>query len=218
MSQGRPCCLSLSRSAGKSARPLILSFSRCRNHCSCSGCGCCACPFGGSAPDRRAQSVRSASPKRFQRGTQPAAPVRRHPPGFLWPISAKENRGRAWASVVKGHLGFGLVWATCCALLFFYGIGRDRYQVRSDVVVRKAAQDSAAAGLSLGNLLGGGNQGSLEDSRYLRTYLESPQVLEDLENQFNFRQAYAQKGLDPFAGLWLALAEKTCIAYFASRY
>ena len=88
------------------------------------------------------------------------------------------------------------------ALLFFYGIGRDRYQVRSDVVVRKAGPDSAAAGLSLGNLLGVGNQGSLEDSRYLRTYLESPQVLEDLEQQFNFREAFVQKGLDPFAGLW----------------
>lgn len=88
------------------------------------------------------------------------------------------------------------------ALVFFYGIGRDRYLVRSDVVVRKAGSDASAAGLSLGNLLGGGNQGSLEDSRYLRTYLESPQVLEDLEQQFNFRAAFAQKGFDPFAGLW----------------
>ena len=96
----------------------------------------------------------------------------------------------------------GLGTPLLLALLFFYGVGRDRYQVRSDVVVRKAGQDSAAAGLSLGNLLGGGNQGSLEDSRYLRTYLESPQVLEDLEQQFNFRKAYAQQGLDPFAGLW----------------
>jgi len=96
----------------------------------------------------------------------------------------------------------GLGTPLLLALLFFYGVGRDRYQVRSDVVVRKAGQDSTAAGLSLGNLLGGGNQGSLEDSRYLRTYLESPQVLEDLEQQFNFRQAYAQQGLDPFAGLW----------------
>ena len=88
------------------------------------------------------------------------------------------------------------------ALLFFYGVGRDRYQVRSDLVVRKAGQASSAAGLSLGNLLGGGNQGSLEASRYLRTYLESPQVREDLDQQFNFRQSYAQQGLDPFAGLW----------------
>ena len=51
----------------------------------------------------------------------------------------------------------GLGTPLLLALLFFYGVGRDRYQVRSDVVVRKAGQDSTAAGLSLGNLLGGGN-------------------------------------------------------------
>ena len=121
--------------------------------------------------------------------------------------------------LVKGpsRVWVGLGIPLMLALLFFYGVGRDRYQVRSDVVVRKAGQDSAADGLSIGNLLGGGNQGSLEDSRYLRTYLESPQVLEDLEKQFNFRQAYAQQGLDPFAGLWFSPSREDVYRFFRKQ-
>jgi capsular polysaccharide transport system permease protein len=84
--------------------------------------------------------------------------------------------------------------------LYFYAIGRNRYFVRSEVVVRKA-NDSTANSISLSSLLGGGNQQSLEDARYLRTYLESPQVLEDLEKNFNFRRAYAKQFPDLYPGL-----------------
>mgnify|MGYP001201951477 CR=1 FL=1 len=62
------------------------------------------------------------------------------------------------------------------SLLYFYGIGRNRYFVRSDVVVRKSSNPSSS-GFNLTNFLGSGNSGSLEDARFLITYLESPQVL-----------------------------------------
>ena len=62
-----------------------------------------------------------------------------------------------------------------------------RYFVLSDVVVRKAGND-ASTNLSLTSLLGGGNKSSIEDAKYLRTYLESPQVLEDLKKEFNFKK------------------------------
>ena len=130
-----------------------------------------------------------------------------------------QRRRQIGRRLVNGprRVWIGLGAPLLIAFLFFYGVGRDRYQVRSDVVVRKAGQGSAADGLSLGNLLGGGNQGSLEDSRYLRTYLESPQVLEDLEKQFNFRQAYAQKGLDPFAGLWFSPSREDVYRLFRKQ-
>ena len=105
----------------------------------------------------------------------------------------RKQRERLWIA-----LGLGVPIA--CSFLFFYGIGRNRYFVKSEVVVRKP-QDSISSGFSVANLIGGGNQGSIEDARYLRTYLESPQVLKDLESQFDFRAAYAQKGIDPLAGL-----------------
>ncbi len=85
-------------------------------------------------------------------------------------------------------------------LVYFYGIGRNRYFVRSDIVIRKAGIDSPS-GINISNLLTGGNSGSIEDSRYLRTYLESPQVLEDLKEKVNFIEIYKKKGIDLFAGL-----------------
>jgi len=84
--------------------------------------------------------------------------------------------------------------------IYFYAIGRNRYFVSSEVVVRKA-NDSKSSALSLSSLLGGGNQQSLEDARYLRTYLQSPQVLEDLEKHLDFRTAYAKQFPDLYPGL-----------------
>ena len=104
-----------------------------------------------------------------------------------------KNRNRCYMA-----LGLGL--PIVLAFLYFYGVGRNRYLVKSEVVVRKP-QESVTAGFNIGTLIGGGNQGSLEDARYLRRYLESPQVLKDLENQFNFQQAYRKQGIDPFAGI-----------------
>jgi len=100
----------------------------------------------------------------------------------------------------RNLIALGLGMPMLLAFLFFYCIGRDRYFVKSEVVVRKP-QESVSAGLNIGNLIGGGNQGSIEDARYLRRYLESPQVLKDLESQFDFQKVYRKKGLDPFAGL-----------------
>ncbi len=84
--------------------------------------------------------------------------------------------------------------------LYFYVIGRSRYFVRSDVVVRKSGGNNNQS-INFANLLGAGNQGSLEDARFLRTYLESPQVLEELEDKINFREAYKKSGLDRYAGI-----------------
>lgn len=85
-------------------------------------------------------------------------------------------------------------------LIYFYAIGRDRYFVSSEVVVRKA-NDGQTSALSLSSLLGGGNQQSLEDARYLSTYLQSPQVLEDLEKSLDFKTAYAKQFPDFYPGL-----------------
>ena len=112
--------------------------------------------------------------------------------------SAKEKLFRKKRERPLIILGLGV--PLFLSFLFFYGIGRDRYFVKSEVVVRKP-QESVTAGLNLATLIGGGNQGSIEDARFLRTYLESPQVLKDLEDQFDFKMAYAKQGLDLFAGI-----------------
>ena len=62
--------------------------------------------------------------------------------------------------------------------LYFYSIGRKRYFVKSDIIIRKASQKTS---LDIKSILGAGNQSAIEDSYFLQTYLESPQVLRDLE-------------------------------------
>lgn len=84
---------------------------------------------------------------------------------------------------------------------YFYLIGRDRYFVRSDIVVRRSNDTTPSQLGGLGALLSQGNQLSLEDARFLRIYLESPQVLDDLEGKIDFKKEYAKKGFDIFSGI-----------------
>jgi len=83
---------------------------------------------------------------------------------------------------------------------YFYLIGRSKYVVSSSVVVRKTS-DNNTPGLSFTSLVGGGNQQSLEDARFLEVYVQSPQVLEELEKGFNFSKAFQKEGLDIFSGI-----------------
>ena len=83
---------------------------------------------------------------------------------------------------------------------YFYFVGRDKFIVSSSVIVRKTSgiQNS---GLSFAGLIGGGNQKSLEDARFLEVYVKSPQVLEELEKEFDFNAAFKKEGLDFFSGI-----------------
>jgi capsular polysaccharide transport system permease protein len=102
--------------------------------------------------------------------------------------------------------------------IYFYAIARDRYVTRSDFVIRKAEEsDNNVAGAGLASLLGRGNQLSLEDARFLKTYLQSPQVLADLDRTYDLDQAYAQKGLDWFAGMKPGLSKEKRLNYFKKQ-
>ena len=102
--------------------------------------------------------------------------------------------------------------------VYFYAIARDRYVTRSDFVIRKAEEsDTNVAGGGLASLLGRGNQLSLEDARFLKTYLQSPQVLSDLDRTYDLDQAYAQKGLDRFAGMKPGLSREKRLNYFKKQ-
>ena len=84
--------------------------------------------------------------------------------------------------------------------IYFYGIGRERFQVSSDVVVRKSGS-STQTGTTITSILGIGNQGSLEDARFLKIYLESPQLLDELYNVFDFKRKYKKNKKDILTGL-----------------
>ncbi|MFN9621659.1 MAG: hypothetical protein ACK587_02310 [Cyanobacteriota bacterium] len=102
--------------------------------------------------------------------------------------------------------------------VYFYVIARARYVTRSDFVIRKAEDSQvgdAASGLA--GLLTRGNQLSLEDARFLKTYLQSPQVLADLSRTFDLDKAYAQKGLDPFSGIKPQLSSEKRLKFFKKQ-
>ncbi len=103
-----------------------------------------------------------------------------------------KNKNNNYLLIVGGTL--------LLSFIYFYGIGRNRYITSSDVVVRKT-QNEANTTFTLGALLGSGNTGSLEDARYLKTYLLSPQVLEDLQKQIPFESLYRRKFPDFLSGL-----------------
>ena len=86
------------------------------------------------------------------------------------------------------------------AAIYFYGIGRNRFFTTSDVVVRKAGSETLS-GIGLTSLFSVGNSGSLEDARYLKSYLLSPQILEDLEKEIKFKEIYIKKFPDFLSGL-----------------
>jgi capsular polysaccharide transport system permease protein len=105
-----------------------------------------------------------------------------------------------------------------CSGIYFYWIARDRYVTRSDFVIRKAEEsETNMAGAGLASLLGRGNQLSLEDARFLKTYLQSPQVLADLERTYNLNQAYARTGLDRFAGIKPGLSKEKRLDFFKKQ-
>lgn len=101
--------------------------------------------------------------------------------------------------------------------VYFFGIARNRYVVRSDFVVRKADDTVGSSTSGIAALLGGGNQSSLEDARYLDLYLESPQVLEDLIKTFNFDKAYRRTGLDRFAGIEEGSTRESRVLFFKQQ-
>jgi len=102
--------------------------------------------------------------------------------------------------------------------IYFYVIARDRYVTRSDFFIRNAEDtDTSGTGSGLASLLGRGNQLSLEDARFLKTYLQSPQVLADLDRTYDLDRDYAQSGLDPFAGVKPELSKEKRLKFFKKQ-
>ncbi len=100
--------------------------------------------------------------------------------------------------------------------IYFYGIGRNRYITSADVVVRKS-QNETSNTFTLGALLGSGNSGSIEDARYLKTYLLSTQVLEDLEEKIPFVELNKRKYPDVLSGLNTNISRERKYSFYKNQ-
>lgn len=111
-----------------------------------------------------------------------------------------------------------LVLPVLASGIYFYGIASNRYVTRADFVIRKAEDaDATGNGGPLVSLLGRTNQASIEDGRYLKTYLQSPQVLNDLNRSYNLERAYAPPSSDPFAGLKRGTSREKRLNFFKKQ-
>lgn len=87
-------------------------------------------------------------------------------------------------------------------ILYFGVLGRNRYQVTSDFIVRLPQAPNNVTPSLLGTVLAGPTMlGSLEDGRFLSVYLTSPEVMQRVFLRLDPEQSYARNGTDPFAGL-----------------
>lgn len=86
--------------------------------------------------------------------------------------------------------------------LYFFSIGRNRFQVQSSFIVRLPAAPASTGSTLLGSTLAGPTMlGSLEDGRFLAVYLTSPEVMKRVFLRLDPEQSWARDGRDPFAGL-----------------
>jgi capsular polysaccharide transport system permease protein len=86
--------------------------------------------------------------------------------------------------------------------IYFFGIGRNRYQVNSSFIVRLPDAPSTTTSSLLGTTLAGPTMlGSLEDGRFLAVYLTSPEVMKRVFLQLKPEVTWARNSRDPFAGL-----------------
>jgi len=88
------------------------------------------------------------------------------------------------------------------AAVYFLGIGRARYQSKSDFLVRQPLPPAMAAPSVVGAVLGGPAMfGSLEDGRYLAVYLHSPEVMQRVFVRLLNEGRYRRQAPDVLAGI-----------------
>lgn len=86
--------------------------------------------------------------------------------------------------------------------LYFFGLGRNRYQVTSSFIVRLPQIPPSTSSTLLGSTLAGPTMlGSLEDGRFLAVYLTSPEVMKRVFLQINPFETYKKQAPDLIAGL-----------------
>ncbi len=126
--------------------------------------------------------------------------------------------GKNLKKIKKSDLSWLSIFVLVASFAFyFYAMGRNRYYVRSDVIVRKGASGNLDSGKSLFSLIGGGNLAATEDARFLKVYLESPQILKKIENIIDFQKVYKRNRIDPFAGLKYDVSDVNKFYFFKKQ-
>lgn len=122
----------------------------------------------------------------------------------------KSTQGRPSLAVLL------VVVPICLAFIYLFAIAKDRYVSESTVVVKRSS-DIEGAGLNIGLLLGSANPVAHEDAMYLREYIYSADMLQRLDQQLHFKQAFSQAGFDFANRLSTDFTREEFLAYYRKR-
>lgn len=81
--------------------------------------------------------------------------------------------------------------------VYLYSFAQDRYTSTSLIVVKQVNDKSSVQLDGLGALLGSVASTNTEDAKFLQEYIESPDILQTLDRQLDFRKAFSGNGEDP---------------------
>lgn len=102
------------------------------------------------------------------------------------------------------------------ALAYFLLIAADRYVSESTVALQQSSSDaSAMPGAAL--LLAGISPPSREETLYLKQYIHSLGLLQQLDTKLKLRQHYEAQKLDVLARLWGGASQETFRDYYRNR-
>ncbi len=108
---------------------------------------------------------------------------------------------------------FVVVIPFACVTFYMLFVAQPRYVSESIVVVKQVSESSASNVSGLGVLLGA-NSTSVEDARYLKAYIESPDMLNRLGESLDVRAALEGDGKDPL----FQLSEESPKERFLKQY
>ena len=102
--------------------------------------------------------------------------------------------------------------------IYCFGIGRDRYQVTSEFVIKQPMPPVTTSTTVLGSMLSSSVLSSLEDGRYLQVYLKSNAVKQAVfPDSSAFRSSYAPQAPDLWSGLSDDANEQEQLAFFQQQ-
>lgn len=103
-----------------------------------------------------------------------------------------------------------------CIMSYLTLVAQNRYLSESIIVVKQVSEASGSEMSGLGVLLGANNT-NVEDARYLKAYIESPDMLNRLDQRLNLKEAFRGNGSDPVFQLKADSSKEELLNYYRSR-
>jgi capsular polysaccharide transport system permease protein len=100
--------------------------------------------------------------------------------------------------------------------IFIYKIYRSRYVVSSAFVIKTASANTRPQ-IRLPLQIGGDDNVSISDARYVKTFLHSPQLFVEIEKNINFTEKYKKRFPDLLSGVYIETPFKRKLEFYRNN-